>query len=233
MKKWIHAFRWDLLREWRYNIIAVALVVTAIYVALIRLLPLTEVMSGKLLVFFIFNDPTALGMLFVGSLILFERADRTLYALAITPISTQTYLWSKNLTLTAIAIVCSLIMAYLGHGVSIRPLFLIAGVGLSSLLFTFIGMAVVASCRTFNEYILKVAAVLIPTALPFLNFFELTDTYWWYIVPTQASLKLMEASFYPVSNVDIWYSLLYLLLWVFISNVWAKRAFERQVSKGF
>jgi fluoroquinolone transport system permease protein len=233
MKKWIQVFRWDLLREWRYNIVAVALLVTAVYVALIRLLPLTEVVSGKLLVFFIFNDPTALGMLFVGSLILFERADRTLYALAITPISTQIYLWSKNLTLTAIAIVCSLIMAYLGHGTSVRPLYLIAGVGLSSLLFTFVGMAVVASCRTFNEYILKVAAVLIPTALPFLNFFELTDTYWWYIIPAQASLKLLEAAFYPVSGFDIGYSLLYLPLWVILSNIWARRAFERQVSKGF
>ena len=74
-------------------------------------------------------------------------------------------------------------------------------------------MAAVVSCKNFNQYLLRMAGILVPTALPFLNFFEITDTLWWYLLPSQAGLLLLEAAFLPVEGWQIAYALLYLVVW--------------------
>jgi fluoroquinolone transport system permease protein len=70
---------------------------------------------------------------------------------------------------------------------------------------------------------------LAPLALPLLNFFNLTDSWLLYILPTQASLNLLWASFHSISTVDMVYSLLYLPLWVMLSYYFAAHSFRKHI----
>jgi fluoroquinolone transport system permease protein len=179
----------------------------------------------------IFNDPAAIGMLFIGSLVLFERSDRTLEALQVTPLANWQYLLSKVLTLTLIAWACSLPMALAGHGWPIHLLYFSLGIALPSVFFTSIGFIVVLYSPSFNAYILKVGLLLIPAVLPFLNFFGLTDTLWWYVVPVQGALILLEASMGKVFAAwEIIYSIGYLSIASAIAFWWALRIFERKAA---
>jgi fluoroquinolone transport system permease protein len=224
MNRLYTAFKWDLIRQIRYQILTAALVVTALYILVFLNLPWER--KDKLLVFLIFNDPAPLGMLFIGSLVLFEKTDRTLEALVVTPLRPWQYLWAKALSLTAIALACSLAMVIAGHGPWFNyGLFSLALV-LTSLLFVFLGFVLVAPCRSFNEYVIKMGFSLIPMALPFLNYFEVTDTYWWYIIPSQGTLLLMEASLAGgVAGWEVAYSIIYLALACAVSFRLALRAF--------
>ena len=206
------AIRWDLLRQFRYNIIYAALLVTLIYILILLNLP-DGPYREKMLVFLIFNDPAALGMLFIGSLFLFERSENTLPALWVTPLSVQHYVLSKTLTLSAIATLSALAMGLGGYGWNFRYVFFVSAIGLTASLFTLLGMAAVVSCKNFNQYLLRMAGILVPTALPFLNFFEITHTFWWYLLPSQASLLLLEAAFVPIEGWQAVYSFLYLGVW--------------------
>ena len=212
MQKLAIAIQWDLLRQFRYNIIYAAILVTIIYILVLLNLP-ENPYREKILVFLIFNDPAALGMLFAGSLFLFERSENTLQALWVTPLPHRYYVASKTLTLTLVAVLSSLAMALAGHGWAFQYFYFIAGIGLTASLYTLLGMAAVASCRNFNQYLLRVAGILLPTSLPFLNFFGITYTLWWYLLPSQGGLLLLEAAFLPVDGWRIAYSLLYLGLW--------------------
>ena len=58
MKNLITALRWDFLRQYRYNIVGIILVVTAMYIGILYFIPLED--KSMLLVFLIFSDPTAL-----------------------------------------------------------------------------------------------------------------------------------------------------------------------------
>ena len=231
MKQLLNAIRWDFIRETKYNIIGIYAVITLLYLGLLLAIPMKPGPKDMLLIFLIFNDPVALGFMFIGSLVLFERSDRTFFALAVTPLKHSNYLWAKALTLTTIAVISSLVMAFAAHGWPFQVLYLILGVGLSSIAFTFLGFYAVSFCQSFNQYILWAAILLFPAGLPFLNFFGWTDSLIWYIVPSHATLHLLEAAFYPIETWKIIYSITYLVIFMLFCYRLALIGFRNQLAK--
>ena len=221
------AARWDFLRQHRHNVLSADFVITILYLFLIYSIPASD--KRAFLILLVFNDPVIFGMLFIGMLYLFERSENTLQALSVTPLRPAQYLWSKVITLTAITVASALALAIAADGWSFNYGYFIPGVALSGSLFALIGFGLVLSCRSFNDYMLRIAAVMIPAALPVLNLFGITHTLWFYLIPSQAGMKLLEAGFGPVPAWEITYAVLYLLLW----NAWAFRwSLRRFVQKG-
>lgn len=228
MKRLFIALKWDFLCQQRYHIFTVAVVLTMLYILVI--VNIEWEYKDKLVIFLIYNDPAALGMLFIGSLILFEKSDRTLEALVVTPIEPWQYLWSKGLSLTVIATLCSYAIAVAGHGWSFHYLYFGIAIVFTSLIFVFLGIIIVSGSRSFNEYIIKMGLWLIPIVLPFLNFIGLTDTYWWYLLPSQPGLLLMEVAFgKPLAAWQIGYGIGYLLLATGLSYYFAEKAFVEKM----
>ncbi len=211
MNKLVISLRWDFLRQLRYNIIASAVVVNVLYVLILLNLP--EGDYGWLAIFLIFNDPMGLGLMFVGALYLFEKSENTLQALSVTPLRTWQYLASKVISLSLVALAGSLVIAWAAYGWYFNYAAFLLGAGLSAALFTLLGISVAAYCRNFNDYLLRAVGLILPMVLPFLNFFGFTDTYLWYLLPSQGSLLLLDAAFGPVAGWKLAYALLYLLAW--------------------
>lgn len=231
MKKFLAAFRWDLFRQMKYNIVGVTVGVTILYLAILYFVPLEGASLDLLLVVLIFNDPAALGVLFVGALVLFEQTDRTFFALAVSPLTPDAYLWSKALSLSLIAVVASSAMAVVGHGWQFYWGIFLLGLTLSSILYIFLGFVVVASCESFNQYILRVALYLLPIGLPLLNLFEFTGTYWLYLIPSQATLILLQASFISFPLGEVLYAIVYLSLWTAVAYWLARGAYLKMITK--
>lgn len=220
------AVLWDLRLQVRYQIVTVAVVVTALYGLLFQAVPAAR--DDAVVVLLVFADPTTIGFLFIGVLVLFEKGSETLYAVVVTPLSPGQYLWSKALSLTAIALPCGVFIAVVGEGAAIRPLPLLLGVALTSLGLVFIGFVAVARVRSVNEYLLIVPLYLVPATLPLvaLSGFESPLLY---IFPTYGTVLLLEAS---VSTVPVWqqlYSVLILAVTVALSYRWALTTFARHV----
>jgi fluoroquinolone transport system permease protein len=195
----------------RNRILAVAAVITILYVAIIQVLPGES--FTMVLTMLIFSDPVMLGFMFTGAMVLFEKNSNTLQALSVTPVRPGEYLLSKGIALTSVALAASLIMAVAGLGFSFGLLYLGLAVVFSSLLFVYIGFIGVSRVKTFNQYFIVIPLFMLPTCLPLLNYFGATDTIAWYIVPTQASLILFTAAFEGTSGIssgDMVYALLYL-----------------------
>jgi len=229
MKNLLTALRWDFIRQIRYNIVGIMLVVTALYIGLLYFLPFEN--KNPLLVFLIFNDPTALGMIFIGSLILFEKGDGTLQALVVTPLKPQEYIFSKAISLSVIATGASLLMALFTNGWSTNIALLVIGVFLTSTLFIFLGIVIVAGCTSFNQYMVRMVVYFIPLALPLLNFLGVTDTYWWYLFPTQGTLLLLEAALGDIPSWQIAYSIVCLLIWNVSIYFFALKIFKNEIAK--
>lgn len=195
----------------RNRILAVAAFVTVLYVLIIQVLP--EESFTTVLTMLIFSDPVMLGFMFTGAMVLFEKSSNSLQALSVTPVRPGEYLFSKGITLTVVALAASLVMAIAGLRFQFGILYLSVAVVFSSLLFIFIGFIGASRVKTFNQYFVVIPIFLIPTCLPFLNYFGATDTVAWYIIPTQASLILFTAAFEGsggVSTGDLVYAFLYL-----------------------
>jgi fluoroquinolone transport system permease protein len=201
--------------------------VALLYAALFRGAPVE--IPDDVLVLLIFSDPSVLGFLFVGVLVLFERGANTLEAVVVTPLSSAEYLWSKAISLTLIALPCGLAMGWAGHGARFGYLTLAAAIVLSSLLFIFLGFVGVARVRTVNEYLLIVPAFLGPLNLPFLGLLGLWDSPIFYLIPTQASLILFQAAFEPRPVWELAYAVGFLTASVAGAFLWARHAFETRL----
>ena len=218
---------WDLLLQAKYQILTVAAMVTLIYVAIFRLL----IRDGfdEILILLIFTDPAMLGFIFIGALVLFEKGSHTLDALVVTPLRIPEYLLSKVISLGLIATVCALFMAMAGHGTRFSyPLYLYS-VFLTSAIVTLLGFAGASRIRSFNQYFIIIPVFLTPLALPLLNFFKLTDSYILYLLPTQATLNLLWASFHTIPPADMIYSLICLPAWLMLSYYYAAYSFRKHI----
>lgn len=221
------AVGWDLRLQARYQIVTVAVVVTAAYAALFRAVPASR--ATEVLVTLVFSDPTMIGFLFVGVMVLFERGANTLEAVVVTPLSASQYLWSKAISLTAIAVPCGLAMALAGRGPRFDAVALVAGIALTSLLFVLLGFVAVARVRTVNAYLLIVPVFLAPLNLPFLGYLGIVESPLLYLLPTQASLVLLDSAFAARPAWELAYAVGFLALWIALALRLALRAFATSV----
>lgn len=227
MKKLITTVLWDLRLEIQYQIVTVAALVTALYVLIFLNIPGNY---DQVLVTLIFSDPALLGFMFIGGLVLFEKGAGTLQALVVTPLKIWQYLWSKIISLTLIALPCSVAMAMAGHGWQFRYAYFLLGVILTSCLFVLIGFIGVARVKTLNQYLIVVPMFLTPFFLPLFNFFGVTHSFWFYLIPSQASLILLEAGFSSeVATEEIFYAIIYLLICIGLAYVFARRSYIKYI----
>ena len=207
----------------------IAFSITAIYVAVFFIFN----MQGyeNITAMLIFSDPVMYGYIFISVMILFEKDADTLKALAVTPLITKRYILSKGIAFTILSTITSFIMLLASRPESVNYAYFLMAVILSSMLFVFIGIMSVSRVSNFNQFIIIIPFILAPTALPFLNYFDVTDSLWLYIIPTQACLILFEASFYPVAGWKLIYAISYLIIWIYLTYFYAQRFYNRYIVK--
>lgn len=210
MKKLFKITWWELILQARQNIITVVTLITLIYSLIFVFVDKTE-LPIKLVILLISTDPTMLGFLFIGVLILFEKGSKTIEAVVLTPIKKSEYLLAKLISLTGIALLASLTMAFASQK-EFNIFVLSLAVLLSSAQFLLIGFLGVIRIKTINQYLFTFPFLISPLMLPLLNFFEFTDSILLYIFPFQACLLLFQAAFEPILNWQWIYVLLYLPL---------------------
>ncbi|WP_291724225.1 hypothetical protein [Bernardetia sp.] len=208
MKKILKLTLWELTLQARQHIITIVAVITLIYSLAFTYF---GELPTKFIILLISTDPTMLGFLFIGVLILFEKGSKTIEAVVVTPIKKSEYLFAKIISLTGIALVASLIMAFTSQK-DFNLLVLSVAVLLSSTQFLLIGFIGVSRIQTVNQYIFTFPFLISPLMLPLLNFFEFTDSLLLYIFPFQACLLLFEAAFEPILLWQWIYVLVYLPL---------------------
>ncbi len=222
--------RWDVRLQVRYGFYAVYAVIVAIYVLGIR--QLSPTLQPTALTLAVFGDPAFLGFYFIAALVLFEKREGVIDALTLSPLRRDEYLASKALSLTLLAVVASLVVVTLSVGphFDVFPFFL--GVVLTSLLFVFVGFVAVARFDSINAYFMTSIVYLLPTGLPFLDFFGIVEHPVFYLIPTQASLVLIGAAFHPVPTWQLVYGVTYLLVCTAVAAAVARRSFDRHIVHG-
>lgn len=229
LRRWqvlARAVAWDLRLQVRYQIVTVSVAISLGYAILFRVAPAAR--TEELAALLVFSDPTTIGFLFVGVLVLFERQSGTLQAVAVSPLSPGQYLWSKAISLTLVALLCAGLVAVAAHGWQVRVLPLVAGVALTSLLLVFIGFVAVARVQSVNQYLLVVPLYLVPATVPLAALAGL-ELPLFYAFPTYGSLLLIEGGFAPLGAGQAVYALLILGSATVVAFWWARNSFQRYV----
>ena len=227
MKKLLNAIRWDFILMFKYGIVFIAILIATIYG--VSLFFSNTVGQEKIVAALIFSDPVMYGFLFTAIIILFEKEAQIHQALSITPMPIKRYIWSKAISFSLLAIVCSTAILIAANPEKINVVLFILAVALSSILFVFIGVIGVSFVHNFNQFILLMPIVLAPICLPFLDYFDIYSSWFFYLIPTQASLILFESALSSFESWQLVYAIVYLLIWNWFSYTLALKLYKTRI----
>ena len=221
--------RLDLLMQFRYGFYYAAAFTALVWIALLSALPAPVL--DVAVPFMIFADLAVVGYYFIAGTVLFEKGEATLFALVSTPLRFGEYLASKLVTLTALAVVMSLVVVIVSYGFEFDAALLMLGVILTSLIALLLGFIFVSPFEAISSYVVPSAIPHLIMAVPLIHFFGIWESPVFYLFPTQGSLFLLGGAFGTVSLTgwQLLYAVLYQVFWVIGLSLLARRAFERYI----
>ncbi len=181
---------------------------------------------------FIYEDPSTLGHIFVGGMVLLERQERSLDTVWVTPLEVRDYLWAKVLSLNMLSIGTALLVTFPLKGFHFNIPLLIWSVALTAPIFTLIGLAVATRYQSLNALMLVTGMLVNISNWPLVQYFGLTQ---WGILegfPCMASLRLTDMAL-GITAWDplVWLkSTLILLTWLGLSYWWASHWFRKYLT---
>lgn len=98
----INLIKGDIRFQFKYGFYFVYAVFTAVYLSLIFVMP--QSWREKAAAIMIFSDPAAMGLFFMGAIVLLEKSERILNSLAVSPVKTGEYILSKVISLLFISV---------------------------------------------------------------------------------------------------------------------------------
>ena len=152
----------DVRFQFRYGFYLLYAVFTGVYLLALSAVP--EGARRTVAAVLIFTDPAAMGLFFMGGIILLERSQRVNSALAVTPVRAWEYLLAKLLSLACIGLLVAAVLAVAG-GIPNLPLCL-AGVLLLSLLTSACGLIAAERSRSMNQFVLLAVPFELALCLP-------------------------------------------------------------------
>ena len=90
----LHLIFWDICFQIKYGIYMIYAILTVLYLVLLGALP--PAWRTGTAVILIFSDPAAMGLFFMGAVILLEKSQRVVNALAVSPVTVREYIIFQN-----------------------------------------------------------------------------------------------------------------------------------------
>ena len=164
---------------------------------------------------------------FIGAQVLLERSEATLAAQAVTPLRLGEYLASKTLTLSALALAETMVLAPLLAGWRFNAALLAAGVLVGGVIYCLCGFIAAVRYPAVSEYLLPSAVYVTLLWLPLLTWMVGWQPWVVLLHPLSAPLVLIEAAFAPAPPGALLYGFGYAALWIALLWVWSHRAARR------
>ena len=168
----------------------------------------------------------------VGVLLLLERGEGTLNVVMVSPLRPTEYLASKLITLTALALVESAIMAGVAYGLGFSFGWLVLAVVMRASMGVAVGVAVGVRYSSITRFLLPAIVASLAFDLPNIWYLELWPSPLFYVWPSMPPLLLAKAAFLPVDPLQLVYAFVYGTLVVGAALFWASRAIDRFVVRG-
>ena len=200
MRELLSFGRWDVMVQARNGFYFASVFVALTMSAFVLSLPPAVRAAADLWVpaIFVFNLIITT-FFFVTGLMLLERDEGTLTALAVTPLSPSTYLLSRIATLTGLAAVETLIIVAVGFRLPPAWPLMLCGAMALGVLYTCSGVMVASRYASVNELLLPASCVVVLLMLPLLPHFGVLAARGFVAHPIEPALALLRSAYHPPS----------------------------------
>lgn len=158
----INLIKGDVRFQFKYGFYFVYAVFTVVYISLIFVMPLSW--RERAAAIMIFSDPAAMGIFFMGAIVLLEKSERVLNSIAVSPVKTGEYILSKVVSLLFISVLVGIAITL---PVGSKNLYAsVVGTALGSAFFTLCGLIVAANISSLNQFLTAAVPIEIISFLP-------------------------------------------------------------------
>lgn len=172
------------------------------------------------------------GMLFMAGLVLLERGEGTLQALAISPLPTHQYVAAKMGSLCLLSLAESILIALL-LGVPVLNIFALAlGIVVATSMLAALGLMLAVRYGSINELLMPAVAWGMLTQWPLLPYFNIGDDWYAWLHPLYPALVLIESGLLPVPAWETWLATALGLLAIAFSGYLATRSMRGLLTDG-
>jgi fluoroquinolone transport system permease protein len=159
---------------------------------------------------------------FVAGLMLLERDEGTLTALAVSPFSPAAYLATRTITLTTLAAVETVVIVWLAFGAGGSWVFILSGTAALGVIYTGFGCGLGARYASVNEMLLPASAFVAVLLLPLLPHFGLAPRAPFLLHPMEPALALIRAGYGNGHSREIAFGALGSTFWSVVAFVWGR-----------
>ena len=152
----------DIHFQWKYGFYFIYFILTVLYVCGIAALP--EHWKTDIASIMIYSDPAAMGLFFMGAIVLLEKSQKVLNAMVISPVKISEYILSKTVALIAISTVIALILGVVSG--SNHLLGIAVGTALTSAIFTMLGIIAATKISNLNQFLIVIMPIEIICFVP-------------------------------------------------------------------
>lgn len=180
----------ELRFAWKYGIIPLYALLMAVYLLLLSATAASARFSAAGVI--IFTDPAAMGLFFMGAMVLLEKSQRVNCALAVSPVRVWEYIAAKAFALMAVGLAVALAIG-IAAGMNLAGTAL--SVLLSSVLFTLLGMIAACGSDSLNRFLILTIPIELVAFIPALFYwFGSIQSPLWLLHPGVATVALLAES---------------------------------------
>ena len=154
--------RGDIHFQWKYGFYFIYFILTLLYVCAIAALP--EHWKKDIAAIMIYSDPAAMGLFFMGAIVLLEKSQKVLNAMVVSPVKISEYILSKTIALIAISTIIALILGLVSG--SNHLLGIAVGTALTSAIFTMLGIIAATKISNLNQFLIVIMPIEIVCFVP-------------------------------------------------------------------
>lgn len=169
--------------------------------------------------------------IFLAALVLFEKQERTLTGLVLTPLRPREYINAKLITLTILGLCESVGILLVSYGWGVNWLWLMVGLVGMGLVYCLLGLVVAVRYDTINEFLMPTLLINIVLQLPFVAVLGWWFTPLFYLLPTYPPLLLLTAAFDPQAATvgQMVYGVVGTTAAITALYIWGQRSFQHHV----
>lgn len=164
---------------------------------------------------------------FVAGLILLERDEGTLAALAVSPFSPGAYLAVRTVTLTALAAVETIAVVWIAFDSAGSWLLMLSGSAALGVIYTGLGAAIGARYTSVNAFLLPASLVVSLLLLPLLPHFGLAPRRLFLVHPIEPALTLMRAGYGAADTGQLVFGVVGSFAWSSVAFLWGRNRVSR------
>lgn len=224
MRAFVAALRWDVVLQARNGFYWASAFVVLVVGGLLLAVPEAARANGAIWV------PAILAVnlqittfFFMAGLMLLERDEGTLTALAVSPLTPAGYLATRTVTLTALAAVETIVLVLIAFDAGRSWLLVLSGTAALGVIYTGIGAVVATRYASINALLLPASLVVTLLLAPLLGHLGLAPRRLFLLHPIEPALTLIQAGYAPATSGELGFGAAGSLVWSAVAFLWARR----------